>query len=64
MSRRQGETLSRHHLKNGYTPKTTQSLVGPKAAKTKQKKAPKAYTSGAFEQTSSALNDAHASHGI
>ncbi|WP_455807374.1 hypothetical protein, partial [Pseudomonas fluorescens] len=34
VSRRKGETLSRHHPKNGYTPNTTQNLVGPEAAKT------------------------------
>jgi hypothetical protein len=38
VTRRKGGTLSRHNPKNGYTHKTTQSLVGPKAAKTQKKR--------------------------
>jgi hypothetical protein len=33
VSRRKGETLSRHYRSNGYAPKTTHNLVGPEAAK-------------------------------
>ncbi|MBV4488862.1 hypothetical protein HU727_025040 [Pseudomonas sp. SWRI153] len=37
MTRRKGETASRSAEKNGYTPQTTQSQVGPQAAKAKKK---------------------------
>ncbi|KOY03575.1 hypothetical protein AL066_01765 [Pseudomonas nunensis] len=32
-TRRKGETASRHNRSNGYTPQTTQNMVGPEAAK-------------------------------
>jgi hypothetical protein len=32
VTRRKGGTLIRHHQKTGYSPKTTQSMVGPEAA--------------------------------
>jgi hypothetical protein len=61
VSRRKGETASRNTQKTDIHTKQPNSLVGPKAAKSsRQKKAPKAKTSGALEQQSSTLNDAHA----
>jgi hypothetical protein len=37
VTRRKGETASRNTRKNGYSHKTTQSLVGPQAAKAKKR---------------------------